>query len=48
MASQHGGGDRRDPKSRGELAAGVRAAIPADTPAWLRMRCALWPESTVA
>jgi aminoglycoside 6'-N-acetyltransferase I len=22
----------------------VRAAIPADTPSWLRMRCALWPE----
>jgi aminoglycoside 6'-N-acetyltransferase I len=22
----------------------VRAVIPSDTPSWLRMRCALWPE----
>ena len=35
-------------RSHDELGAGVRAAIPADTPAWLRMRCALWPEATVA
>jgi len=29
---------------RGEDAViSVRAAIPADTPSWLRMRCALWP-----
>ena len=24
----------------------IRAASPADGPAWLRMRCALWPEGT--
>lgn len=48
MASRDQVGDRRGAKSRGELSAGVRAAIAADTPAWLRMRCALWPEATVA
>lgn len=26
----------------------VRAATPADSAAWLRMRCALWPEGTTA
>ena len=43
---EEGRGGPASPRST--LAASVRPAIPADTPAWLRMRCALWPEATVA
>lgn len=47
MANLNDGG-RHGAGLRGEPIADVRAATPADTPAWLRMRCALWPEATLA
>ena len=51
MSDVHAQGKRADGARgrRGEDAViSVRAVIPADTPSWLRMRCALWPEGKQA
>ena len=47
MRDTHAEGKHPEQPKRGrvtESMISVRAAIPSDTPSWLRMRCALWPE----